>query len=89
MGSVMSMSMTKRIQIPVTDGDRDLLSAAARRAGRSLAEWARDHLRRKAREEMGRPTRSPSQAAEALCALGAPVSDVDTMIEESRRRRFE
>jgi hypothetical protein len=81
--------MTKRIQIPISDQDRDLLAAAARRARLPLAEWARAHLRRKAQEEIGRPKRSPAQAAEALCSLGAPVADVETMIEESCRGRFE
>ena len=85
----MCMSMTKRLQIPISEQDRGLLAAAARRAKLSLAEWAREHLRRKAREEMGRPRHSPAEAADLLCALGAPVADVETMIEESRRGRFE
>src|SRR5881275_1434192 len=47
------MSMTKRIQIPVTEQECSHFQAAARRSRLPLAEWARRQLREKADETLG------------------------------------
>jgi len=82
------MSMSKRIQIPVDARDLALLKQAAARSGVSLAEWARSLLRREAREALGGGSVTPREALAALCALDAPVDDVQTMIDESIRGRL-
>ncbi|MFC1482319.1 hypothetical protein ACFL51_00785 [Myxococcota bacterium] len=80
--------MTTRIQIPITEGDAALLKAAARRAGLTLAEWARrilaEHALRQAGEGSG-----PHEALQAMFALDAPVADVETMISESTEGRYQ
>ena len=86
---IMSMSMTKRIQIPVSEAERQYLKAAAQKANLPLAEWARRELRRKAEEVLGQQTVTNEQALEALFSLEGPVADVETMIEESIAGRLE
>jgi len=80
--------MTKRIQIPIEPAELELLRAAAQRAGQPLAQWARSLLRQRAREQLDGPPLTPEEALESLFAQEAPVSDVDTMIEESLRGRL-
>lgn len=75
--------MTKRIQIPVTEAEREHLKAAAHKANLPLAEWARRELRRKAEEELGGEPARREDVLQALFSLEGPVTDVETMIEES------
>lgn len=84
----MIMSMTKRIQIPVTEAERQYLKAAAQKANLPLAEWARRELRRRAAEQLGVQPVTVEEALEALFSLEGPVADVETMIEESIAGRF-
>lgn len=84
----MSMSMNKRIQVPVEEAEADQFRRAARRAGLPLAEWARRLLRAGAERELGAGARTPREALEAMFALDAPVADIETMIEESLRGRY-
>ena len=85
----MIMSMAKRLQIPITEGERCRLQNAARREGLTLAEWARRRLHQEAERVLGGPeTITPQQALDRIFALEAPVADVETMIEESLRGRF-
>jgi uncharacterized protein (DUF1778 family) len=84
----MSMSMTKRLQIPIDDRERSHLRAAARRAGLPLAEWARRQLREKADEILGPAPLDPREALALLEALEAPVGPVESMIEESVTGRY-
>ena len=85
----MIMSMTKRVQIPVTEAERQHLKAAAQKANLPLAEWARRELRRKADEVLGLQPVTRQQALETLFSLNGPVADVETMIEESIAGRLE
>jgi hypothetical protein len=85
---IIHMSMTKRLQIPVTPSENDVFRAAARRQGLTLAEWARRHLRLQAEADLGSEL-TPQQALERLFALEAPVDDVETMIEQSVRGRLQ
>ena len=80
---IIVMSMTKRIQIPVTEAERQYLKAAAQKANLPLAEWARRELRRMADELLGQQPVTGEQALEALFSLEGPVTDVEKMIEES------
>jgi hypothetical protein len=82
------MSMTKRIQIPVSDQESSQFQAAARRAGLPLAEWARRQLREKADEALGGATLGPREALALLKSLEAPVAPVEAMIEESISGRY-
>ncbi|MBL7661807.1 hypothetical protein JNK13_03540 [bacterium] len=83
------MSMIKRLQIPIAPGDEHLLKSAAKREGISLAEWARRHLRDKALSSIGECTTDNKKTAlMKLFSQNAPVSDVDTMIKESFKRRY-
>lgn len=82
------MSMSKRLQIPVSDGESAFFQAAARRAGLPVAEWARRQLRRNAEETLGTRRMSPLEAWELLTSLDAPVAPVEVMIEESIRGRY-
>jgi hypothetical protein len=82
------MSMTKRLQIPVTEQECSHLQAAARREGLTLAEWARRQLRKRADEALGGALLGPRQALELLKSLEAPVGSVEAMIEESVAGRY-
>lgn len=82
------MSMTKRLQIPVSDQDSSQFQAAARRAGLPVAEWARRQLRNKAEETLGGATLGPREALALLKSLDAPVAPVEIMIEESIAGRY-
>jgi hypothetical protein len=79
------MSMTKRIQIPVTEQESLHFQAAARRAGVPLAEWARRLLWEKAESE---GTLDPRAALALLKGLEAPIAPVEVMIEESVAGRY-
>lgn len=85
---LMTMTMTKRIQVPVEEPDLSLFKAAAARSGVSLAEWARRLLREEARRSLSGRHATPADALAALFALDAPVAEVETMIEESVRGRL-
>lgn len=82
------MSMTKRLQIPVSDQECSHFQAAARRAGLPLSEWARRQLRAKAEETLGGATLGPREALALIKSLDAPVAPVDVMIEESISGRY-
>jgi hypothetical protein len=82
------MSMTKRLQIPVTEQECSHFQAAARRSRLPLAEWARRQLREKADEALGGADLGPREALDLLKTLNAPVGPVDTMIEESVAGRY-
>jgi hypothetical protein len=82
------MSMTKRLQIPISEQESSHLQAAARRAGLPLAEWARRQLRAKADEALAGPDLGPREALALLKSLEAPVGPVETMIEESIAGRY-
>jgi hypothetical protein len=82
------MSMTKRIQIPVSEQECTHFQAAARRSRLPLAEWARRQLREKADEALGGATLSPREALALLKSLNAPVGPVEDMIEESVAGRY-
>jgi hypothetical protein len=84
----MTMTMTKRIQVPIDEPDLALIKAAAARSGVTLAEWARRLLREEARRSVGARHATPTDALAALFALDAPVAEVETMIEESVRGRL-
>jgi hypothetical protein len=82
------MSMTKRLQIPVSEQESSRFQAAARRSHLPLAEWARRQLREKADEALGETALSPSEALALLKGLNAAVGPVETMIEESVAGRY-
>lgn len=82
------MSMTKRLQIPVTEQECSHFQAAARRSRLPLAEWARRQLREKADEALGGTDLTPRQALDLIKTLNAPVGPVETMIEESVAGRY-
>lgn len=84
----MPMSMTKRLQIPVSEQECSHFQAAARRSRLPLAEWARRQLREKADEVLGGAALGPQEALALLKTLNAPVGPVETMIEESIAGRY-
>lgn len=84
----MGMSMTKRLQIPVSEQECSQFHAAARRSRLPLAEWARRQLREKAEEALGREVLSPREALALLQGLNAPVGPVENMITESIAGRY-
>lgn len=84
----MPMSMTKRLQIPVSEQECSHLQAAARRAGLPLAEWARRQLREKADETLAGADLGPREALALLKSLEAPVGPIEIMIEESIAGRY-
>jgi len=87
--TLMPMSMTKRLQIPVSEQECSLFQAAARRSRLPLAEWARPQLREKADEALGGGAAlGPREALEVLKSLNAPVGPVETMVEESVAGRY-
>ena len=67
------MSMTKRIQVPITEAEYEVFRRVARKQGLTLAEWARRLLRAGAEEVLGGERLSPEAAFELLCALEAPL----------------
>jgi hypothetical protein len=84
----MPMSMTKRLQIPVSEQECSHFQAAARRSRLPLAEWARRQLREKADEALGGAALGPREALALLKTLNAPVGPVETVIEESVAGRY-
>ena len=84
----MPMSMTKRLQIPVSEQECLHFQAAARRSHLPLAEWARRQLREKADEALGGAILGPLEALDLLKSLNAPVGPVEDMIEESVAGRY-
>jgi hypothetical protein len=84
----MPMSMTKRLQIPVSEQECTHFQAAARRSRLPLAEWARRQLREKADETLGGVCLSPREALALLKTINAPVGPVEDMIEESVSGRY-
>lgn len=82
------MSMTKRLQIPVSEQESSQFQAAARRSGLPLAEWARRQLREKADEALAGAALGPRDALALLKRLDAPIAPVETMIEESITGRY-
>ncbi|HEX4959565.1 MAG TPA: hypothetical protein VF173_01905 [Thermoanaerobaculia bacterium] len=82
------MSMTKRLQIPISEQECSHFQAAARRSHLPLAEWARRQLREKADEALGGAALSPREALALLKTLDAPAGPVETMIEESIAGRY-
>jgi hypothetical protein len=87
-GTIVLMSMSKRIQIPVGEQDCSQFQAAARRAGLPLAEWARRQLREKADEVLGRVALSPREALARLKELEAPIAPIEKMLDESVAGRY-
>ena len=79
----MLMTMTRRIQIPIEEPDLALVRAAALQARRPLAEWARGVLRDEARQRLGESRLEPTRALEQLFGAEAPVTDVESMTEQS------
>ena len=84
----MPMSMTKRLQIPVSEQECSHFQAAARRSHLPLAEWARRQLREKADEALGGAAFGPREALDLLKSLDAPVGPVEAMTEESLAGRY-
>ncbi len=82
------MSMSKRVQIPISDSEEQLLKTAAKRQGLSLAEWARGHLKAKAQESLGAQKISPLEAIKVLSELNAPIDSVEVMKEQSLKGRY-
>lgn len=82
------MSMSKRLQIPISEAEEKLLRAAARRRGLSLAEWARRHLKADAQAEIGLPKVTPEEALKKLFELDGPVASIEAMIEQSLKGRY-
>lgn len=89
MGNILiPMSMTKRLQIPISDQECSRFQSAARRAGLPLSEWARRQLREKAEEALGGATLGPREALALIKSLDAPIAPVEVMIEESVSGRY-
>ena len=82
----MSMSRSKRFQIPVNSAEEELFKSASRRAGLSAAEWARQHLKVIAMENQ-RPE-TPREALTRLFSLNAPVAEVKEMKAQSLKGRY-
>jgi len=82
------MSMTKRLQIPISQAEERLLKTAAKRSGLSLAEWARRLLRERAKEEFMHEKLSPKQSLKALSEINASIDSVDVMIKQSFESRY-
>ena len=82
------MSMKKRFQVPISEHDEGLIKTAARQAGVSAAEWARQMLRKAASRSLHTEEMTAEEALVKLFALDAPVSGVETMIEESLKGRY-
>ncbi len=85
---LMSMSKSKRLQIPVSEADEALVKMAARKSGLATAEWARRLLLEKAQERLSGDGQSPTEILKQLCTLNAPVSKVKKMKEESIKGRL-
>ena len=82
------MSMTKRIQIPITESEARSFQVAAKKAGLSLAEWARRLMKAKAKASMGPSKRTPEAALKALFEVNAPIDHTDIMKKQSIDGRY-
>ena len=76
------MSMSKRLQIIVSDDEAKSFRRAAQRAGMSLSEWARRSLGREEQRERG-PDRSQFLLElDRALECGYPTGDIDQMLRE-------
>ena len=82
------MSMSKRLQIPVSPSEDELFKSAAKKEGLTTAEWARNLLKNKAQSVLEGSKLSREEALKALFALNGPVDNIDTMLEESYDSRY-
>jgi hypothetical protein len=76
------MSMSKRLQIIVSDKEAERLRATAERAGLSLSEWARRALVREEQREGGPDSSRMLAALDRALTLGHPTADIDQMLRE-------
>ena len=83
-----TMALNKRMHVPVSEREAALFKAAARKARLTLAEWARQLLRQEAGRALGREAATAEEALDDLFGVGAPVGDVQAMIDESTKDRY-
>jgi len=67
------MSMTKRIQVPITEAEYEVFRRVARKQGLTLAEWTRRLLRDGTQAVLGGEQLTPEAALRMLCSLEAPL----------------
>jgi len=73
----MASAKTRRIEIRMTDEERDLEQAAAAARGQTLSEFVRQAARREAEEVLAEQTSivlTPDEAGRFLAALDDPAS---------------
>lgn len=81
--------MSKRLQVLLTEQEMAEIKEAARGQGLPVGEWVRQILR-KARE--GRSLKDPAMklaALERAMKMNLPTADVEQMIAESERGRWD
>ena len=76
------MSMSKRLQIVVTDQEAEEARKAAMRSGLSLSEWARLALSRARDREAGPTPEQKLRALDRALECGHPTSDIHDMLSE-------
>lgn len=81
------MSMSKRLQIPISEVEENLVRKAAKAQSLSMAEWARNILTKSAQESLSNKIDS-RQALELLFSLNGSIADVQTMKDQSTKNRY-
>jgi len=81
-GESILMSMSKRLQIVVSDREAEEVRQAASRSGLSLSEWARLALRQARDRQLGPTPEQKLCALDRALACGYPVSDIEEMLSE-------
>jgi hypothetical protein len=82
------MSMSKRIQIPISEPEEQLFKLAAKKRGLSLAEWARGHLKEKSQMDLGAEPLSPQEALKELFEIRGSIDSVEVMNKEAVKGRY-
>ena len=84
-----TMSMSKRLQIPISSTEERTFQSAAKIYNISTAEWARRILRKAAERDLSSDIKmTPIEAVEMIAQLNAPVDSVKAMKRQSIKGRF-
>ncbi len=83
------MSMTKRLQIPLTGEEDKLFKSVAKVYEISAAEWARRVLRKAAERDLSTDIiMDPLEAIEKIAAMKGPITTTKKMKEQSIKGRL-
>ena len=79
------MSMSKRLQVLLDEGEYREIQAMARRRHVTVSEWVRQALQAARRREPVRDTERKLQAVRAASTHALPTGDIEAMLNDIER----